>query len=327
MKDKDGRMFLMESNGRKEYIDLMKGVAMILVIATHILPFSEQTNSVLSSLHNSTFYFASGILFFPTGNMLKEGKLSIKDILIKKLYRIVYPCLVWVFLYSLLEICLQYVLNDTMVAVFYIALNAINRLWFLPVLFVAFIFNSVLWRFDVNEKLVIAVWIVSIFVSALFSSAISKVLFFSFLVWLGTLCANVYITGKMSVFFLGLYIVACYFAFFSRGYISEEDAIRAGYKLFILYMIATIGALMMWSIAWEVCRYVNAKSISFFTDMGKNSIYFYIMHYFSIYFFEHIPIQSALVKICCFLMALLIPLLYIKFVKCTAINKYLFCIK
>lgn len=318
----------MESKGHKEYIDLMKGVAMILVIATHILPFSENANSVLSNLHNSTFYFASGILFFPTGNMLKEGKLSIKDVLIKKLYRIVYPCIVWVFLYSLLEICLQYVLNDTTTAVFYIALNAINRLWFLPVLFVAFIFNSVLWRFDVNEKLVIAVWVVSIFVSALYSSAISKVLFFSFLVWLGTLCANVYITGKMSVFFSGLYMVVCYFAFLERGgRISEEDAVRAGYKLFLLYVIATIGALMMWSIAWEVCRYVNGKSISVLTAMGINSIYFYIMHYFSIYFFEHIPIQSVLVKISCFFMAVLIPLLYIKFVKCTVINKCLFCIK
>ena len=316
-------------NGYKKYIDLMKGVATMIVIATHSLTLYAPVNIILSTLHNSTFYFASGILFYKTIRQSQMNNVSILHVVKKKLLRTIWPFIVWIVLYTLLDICLLHSANILEPPVFHIVLKAANRLWFLPVLFVAFILNIIISRFVINKIYIAVLWIFGVFFFSLHSSIISKVLFFSFMVWIGVLWANQVCSFKMTIGALILYLSVYYYGCIGGGgiRIGLEDLVQAGYKLFYFLVISAIGAWMMWCMAWNVCTCLEKKSRSMLTFIGNNSLYFYIIHYISIYCFEYMGMRSSVTDICCFILAMLIPLLYIKSLKETILNYWLFGMK
>lgn len=317
-----------QSDNRIRYIDLAKGIAMTLVIATHTLPFSARIDSILSGMHNPTFYFASGILFYLTIIKLRDKELSLYNVLKRKLLRIIYPFIVWIMIYSLLNIGLLYIFDVGGFSLFTVMLNAVNKLWFLPVLFVAYLFVCIACSIGVNKIVITIIWVISIFVTSLYSSAISKIIFFSFLVWLGTLCTNICFGCKMSLLLIAIYAIVCYFGYFcGGGYFSTEDSVHAGYKLFLIYGIDVIGALMMVGVASQICVCFKKKEFNFLMNVGKNSIYFYILHNIPIYCFEFIKTGNVLLKYVCFLVAVIVPYLYIRFLKNTWFNRFLFAVK
>lgn len=213
MKDKEYPMDIK----RKQYIDIAKGIAMLLVILSHTISLNVWQEGVLASLHNPSFFFVSGILFYSSGEKLQNGEATAGDIFRKKLAHVVYPFAIWVLIYSFLEICLGYALHDAVPAIFDVVLGEVNRLWFLPMIFIAFCFVYVVWILKIDARIILVIWGMSIFVTSLYSIAISKMLFCSFLVFLGTLCAKIHFSHKMTLLLLCIYIVMVYCAYFIPG--------------------------------------------------------------------------------------------------------------
>jgi fucose 4-O-acetylase-like acetyltransferase len=86
---------------RFEYLDLMKGVAIIMVVATHVELFVLKTHSfvtlICNLLHNSTFMFVAGFLFYRSNsNETKSGKVYIYE----KMKRLIVPFLVMSLIFS-----------------------------------------------------------------------------------------------------------------------------------------------------------------------------------------------------------------------------------
>ena len=82
----------MKSKGRYEYLDFYKGLAILLIMAHHVLQYFEPCDFIVSYItdfHVAMFYIASGVLAWLTFS--KES--SFKSFLIKKVKRLLIPYL------------------------------------------------------------------------------------------------------------------------------------------------------------------------------------------------------------------------------------------
>lgn len=88
----------MKESGRIEYLDTAKGIAVLLVIIGHIysmLPIPIL--ACITSLHNPTFYAASGILLAAGRAKLNE---NMTVVLKKKFVRLIIPFGLWSLIYA-----------------------------------------------------------------------------------------------------------------------------------------------------------------------------------------------------------------------------------
>lgn len=322
---KETEMEVKQAEDRIDYIDLMKGIAMILVIATHTLPLSARIKGILAGLHNPAFYFASGILFGLMQERMGEKEMSLSHIVKKKSVRIIYPFVIWTILYTVLSAGLSYSYGICFSGRASV-LDAINRLWFLPVLFVAFLLICMMGRILVYRIAVMSAWGGVIFITSLYSSALSKIFFFSFLVWLGTLCVRVRLTAKITWVLLTVYTAICCFGGFVWDFFSATAATQAGYRLFLIYIKDTLGVFVMLGMVELICsrRKQGGKWIGPWIYIGMNTLYFYLLHNIPIYCFEYAGAKSGGVKCLCFVLAVVIPCLYVKYIKHTRVNRFLF---
>lgn len=125
---------------RLDYLDMVKGVGIILVVAGHSGYLAERALTVVSSFHMPLFFIVSGMLLAYT----KEETRPMKQVVIKKLRTILLPYAVFSVLYLLiygLYFCMvrgyltpEYI---RVIAVQGLFLDGISVLWFLSALFLA----------------------------------------------------------------------------------------------------------------------------------------------------------------------------------------------
>lgn len=86
------------------YVDMSKGLAMIFVVFYHVYSYTEKALDPLllsiSTLHDSTFFISSGVLFFGTMQRAKERGDSKLDTLFKKGMGLLVPFINWSFIYG-----------------------------------------------------------------------------------------------------------------------------------------------------------------------------------------------------------------------------------
>lgn len=82
-----------ERNPRIQYYDCARGIAMILVVASHIWAFNDTRYILFATTHNPTFFFISGSL------MAVKATENFRGGVIKKGVSLLLPYVVWVSLY------------------------------------------------------------------------------------------------------------------------------------------------------------------------------------------------------------------------------------
>lgn len=132
---------------RLDYLDMVKGIAIILVVLGHIDLGTNPICIWLYSFHLPLFFIVSGILI----NYKQEMKLDFKIILRKKSFVLLFPYFSFSILYLIYDILKLLIFNKgTLLSILqniYLTLSlfGISTLWFLPCLFLGemlFIFTS-----------------------------------------------------------------------------------------------------------------------------------------------------------------------------------------
>lgn len=171
-------------NKYNQQIDIMKGIAILLVVVGHLVQFSfigggreHPLYLWIYKYHMNVFFFCSGCLFF--GLNMENGYKSGITIIKKKITRLLLPYLIW----TVIKLCIDDKSYDMDVLLDYIVFRPRFGLWFLKdiliysiivtILFISFSFASIKYR----RKTVI----ISIFTCMLFLVYIRQWHFFYFL--------------------------------------------------------------------------------------------------------------------------------------------------
>lgn len=130
---------------RYEFIDLAKGVCILLVAFFHIVgrPFPDSVNSTLSSFRMPLYFILSGIFFSRYGGM--------KEFVIKKVNRLLIPflfcwliraamCIAYYFRSLVVDVSLSFDYAYLLSKIFDSSLGCFMPLWFLPCLFFCGVF-------------------------------------------------------------------------------------------------------------------------------------------------------------------------------------------
>ena len=123
-----------ERSGRIEWIDVMRGIAMIMVIYGHI-DGNSHIGQFMYMFHVPAFFFISGYLFNP--------QLSIKEHIKKRVCRLLVPFILFGTTMILINWCVHIILGLQYDALHYIkdmifqVRGTDSRIWFLPCLFLA----------------------------------------------------------------------------------------------------------------------------------------------------------------------------------------------
>ena len=139
----------------KSYLDMVKGLAIILVVLGHSGAINHSTNLWLSTFHLPTFFIISGILV----NLKKEKQLAFNTFIINKFKQILIPYFCFSFI-SIIFILINIFANTlkwTDLAKLIcqtFSLQGYSAMWFLPVLFFAELFLMSVLKFldKINNK-------------------------------------------------------------------------------------------------------------------------------------------------------------------------------
>lgn len=134
-------------NNRVKFVDIAKGIGIILVVYGHSSLSFHTANVWLHAFHMPLFFFITGMCY-------NEKKYTLKNLFLKRWIQIIMPCIYFTILISSIEISLGYrQLSSLMI-------NLPHALWFLPVLFLSQIIVASVWKFSQN-KIIRALFIIS----------------------------------------------------------------------------------------------------------------------------------------------------------------------
>ncbi len=128
----------MEKSGRLAYMDMVKGIAIILVVVGHSTVASDGVLTWLTSFHMPLFFILSGILFYLKHSHTED----FKDYAIKRFRGMMIPYFIFsviyigVFYYYLMrfpEVMTREFIDDSYLQA--LSLYGISVLWFLPTIF------------------------------------------------------------------------------------------------------------------------------------------------------------------------------------------------
>ena len=152
-------------NKREKYLDIMKGIAILMVINVHFPKSTALFKGI--TFHLSTFFVVTGILINK-----KKCKKSFKEFFINKVKSLLYPYLILSIIYIFfIDILIKqdYIFKDILQT---ISFSGIGSLWFLPTLFIAenFIYFLIK-KFDNRfNKIIFSILILSLMVSYLLTT-------------------------------------------------------------------------------------------------------------------------------------------------------------
>lgn len=190
---------------RLYWIDLAKGISILIVVMAHCYSLYPVLGGsalvVVGSLHNPVFYFCSGVLLARNEEAYKaQGK----GFAVKKFFDLLVPFFLWTALYAGIGVCLLH--RSILSAV----VNAVNQLWFLPVLFFATCITAMLFMINKNYiSFAGRVFFSCMTVAAFFSSMVAKVFAYTVIVLAGYwIQKNI---AKVKIIFLPAAVFWCLF--------------------------------------------------------------------------------------------------------------------
>lgn len=147
-----------QEGGRQTWLDMAKGLAIILVVMGHRGFITDTTNAWLSTFHLPLFFMASGVLLL----YKKEYDLNFSQFILKKLRSLMIPYLAFSALSIAMDLVMQPGEMSAMLAnllthlIETLTLQGYSVMWFLPATFIAELILWGLHRLPAKNRLVAA---------------------------------------------------------------------------------------------------------------------------------------------------------------------------
>jgi fucose 4-O-acetylase-like acetyltransferase len=278
---------------RLQWVDYLKGIAIMLVVYRHVLIGIERTglyippaltkaNMIFYSFRMPLFFILSGI--FISSSLAKR---TIRQFVYIKFENLLYPYLIWSFLQVTIQIVLANYTNSSRGLIDYAYIlyqpRNLDQFWYLPALF-----NTTVIYLLVKTKLKPAVWVqflIGLFLYFL-SPYVQKIsmlsdwmefyLFFA----LGDAISSAFFKEPAQRFLknpLTLAAMIPLFVLVQLFYLSQEESYYLNTSLGRLefLVIALVGCLAMFALSF---RLQSLRILSFLRVLGFHSLYIYIMH-------------------------------------------------
>ena len=127
---------------RIEYVDIAKAVGIILVIAGHVVSGDNIAKRIIYSFHMPLFFILSGLSL---AIREKNSNVKWKKIISRKAKRLLLPYVIWGLIYSSFSFkhtaLVLYGTRETLISA-----ESLTSLWFLPVLFLAYLITEMVLR-------------------------------------------------------------------------------------------------------------------------------------------------------------------------------------
>lgn len=201
----------MEQRQRLYYLDMVKGLAIILVVLGHIEYISDPLRTWISSFHMPVFFIVSGMLL----SLKKENERDFAEILPKKIRGLLIPYFWFSLLYFVIDI-LNVILHKITPLTFVKDLIAsltfygVSVLWFLPALFIAetgflFLYKKLPLVFSLGLVFFLAIgaYLVQIILGSVYTAHESSLLITSLIDF-----ARVFIRGIIAMSFVCIGFIA-----------------------------------------------------------------------------------------------------------------------
>ena len=280
---------------RLHYIDIARGIGVILVVIGHLAKVYEGVGQWIYSFHMPLFFIISGCLFA----IKKETNYhNIKSFIISRLKSIAFPYITLSVLNILYDIVMHGLAHATGYIIDTLTLNGILALWFLPALFFSEVLLFLWQRLFFKTRLIsIMVFLIAIILAATYSylrvdfNNYSGLMYY-LIMWCNTLCRAIYgfiflifgylgfelfshilLTTKrkivISVFSIICGIINVCFFSFNRVLLSSCEI----GNFFFFYVNAISGSCFIIGIS-----YLLQKYLKLFIFYGKNSLVIFSTH-------------------------------------------------
>lgn len=263
----------MENNEtRKHYIDLMRGIAAILVVIQHtfITEVNSQIGVFISWFHNPVFFIASGILLYDSLERQKDtGTLKLY---LRQVLSLLVPFIIW----NIIDILLCVTFKQELFSL------ASNAVWFLAVLFFAHCFIITIRKVRSTAAIltIFALLLAGIVASSFIASFIAKVLTFTFIVYLGYNIERFKLSPRASIIVNLILLVACggITAFVTIQQFTIADGITTGFRL-VVNMVAIIlsASFMLFSMQNFYGLLAKIPLTPFFCFLGQYTMQIYLL--------------------------------------------------
>lgn len=296
---------------RKGWIDYARGIAIILVVYKHVLlgfiagglvvsDYIYNAQEFFYNLRMPLFFIVSGL--FITNSIQRRTR---QQFFQYKFDTIFYPYLVWATLYLTIKIVAGRYINFSMDPSAYIDVlirpRTIDHFWYLYTLFVIIMLNAVYqWTIGIDKKIpLILLALTAYFLSFIVNEdymALNDVLFYFLFMVVGILASNFILAEKnrellssFKLFFILLpFFVASqlYWLFYMRMEapgVGSVGVVRltelTGWARIWCIPMIMLGCFFLLNVASILDRYNIARVIQ---NVGKHSLYIYIMHLMAI---------------------------------------------
>lgn len=270
---------------RYEWVDIAKGIGIILVVYGHTLRGVENANlslnkdffyvndSSIYSFHMPLFFVLSGLFFVKSLN-----KYNFKKLLIEKTKTILYPFVIWSILQTSIEIILSNFTNGQIGidSLFTAIIIPRAQFWFLHALFFIFIVNILLHYFFKSKWLIISFTISIIYYFhpinlSIFSNTFHNLLFFN----LGVIIFTFFIEKqKQKETFNSIYLILSGVIFIIAEYLYIfKDIHFLGFSL----VLAILGVIFTVALSSIISKKTDLLAVNL-SSLGKYSLYIYILH-------------------------------------------------
>lgn len=259
----------MNQNKRLYFIDFLKGFAILCVVIGHIAAFNPKCNILIDfvySFHMPLFFFISGYLY------QRSSRKSIRVDVYKKITTLIVPYIS----ISILAIIIHGISTETICG--YFLSETRWGYWFLPTLFLLFLFLIIYKKYFHKDKYIILIAILTevcfIFLKKYLPPFFSELLLVRHLVtYWPFMVLGLYI-NKFKIR-LSLIIVSFIFWIFivvlNYRYDISNEMLRSLGRFFAIYCLYGF---------FVVFPNINFKRFKIITELGRSSLTIYIFHYF-----------------------------------------------
>ncbi len=289
-----------QSGGRKEYLDIAKGIGILLMVLAHCPLVYNPIKQWIYSFHMPLFFFVAGMVWNKSSHE-KRGFFTWK-FLYDKVLRLIIPCFIWGIVYLIIDAVMKRSFSPRYFAYLVYGSQAgfrkagsLSSLWFLPCMFLSVCAFEIIQQ--TIAKLKRGIWVlccvsVVFAVIGLFLPHLSNgypwsldvaFLGVAFMIW-GYLTASFFEKGakkeNLSVFLLLIVLLALSLTcFLNLSYVSTNNVDMAGRHTGnpLLYLFnAAAGSAFILFLSVFLCRIQTMASVG--TDLGRKTIPILVIH-------------------------------------------------
>ena len=311
---------------RKKYIDLAKTMAIFFVVFGHTIELTKINETLMGrldliayTLHVPAFLFASGFLL-----QKSVKKYNVRQFFLMKFFNLFVVWVIWSVILTIWNMGIDYIFGQyTGNIKAYINYSA-NEIWYFAFLFVGSMFVFVIENIKINKYLCTISLCVAFIILSFYSVTLAKVVLHLLIIWCGynfkgftKLSARLVIIVYI-IMMLYINISGC-LTLKSIGDLGFGTMGLLGIKLLSCFCLPTVAYLMM-----EADNKMIKSKEQIYTNIGKNTLYIYILHFFPLAVYKCIKNTSLILALISVLFFIVISMFVRHFIKDTKIDKFLF---